>query len=181
MVRSKRQKVICYIDRQLQQSKVCLQVLEPTRERAAIDCASKCRCAEGKVCLQALEPTRERAAHLFCGEEVHRICRRSRSPGCKVTPAFFGGSSRSPNHYSLRPPPKKTSVLIFLRLRSVPVAAPQNWPLCFATSGNLAMMAANIAPLFQHGESVVLSGRSGRTACVPRSQTLLVAERCALR
>jgi hypothetical protein len=29
------------------------------------------------------------------------------------------------------------------------------------------MMAANIAPLFQHGESLVLSGRSGRTACVP--------------
>jgi len=50
-------------------SKVYLQVLEPTRERAAIDCSSKCRCAEGRVCLQALEPTRERAAHLFCGEE----------------------------------------------------------------------------------------------------------------
>jgi hypothetical protein len=28
------------------------------------------------------------------------------------------------------------------------------------------MMAANIAPLFQHGESVVLSGRSGSTACI---------------
>jgi len=54
-----------------------------------------------------------------------------------------------------------------LSLRSASFAAPQNWPLCFAASGNLAMMAANIAPLFQHGKSLVLSGRSGRTACVP--------------
>jgi hypothetical protein len=77
--------------------------------------------------------------------------------------------------------PEKNLRFYLFGLRSASFAAPQNWPLCFAASGNLAMMAANIAPLFQHGESVVLSRRSGRTACVPRSQTLLVAERCALR
>ena len=35
------------------------------------------------------------------------------------------------------------------------------------------MMAANIAPLFQHAESLVLSGHSGRTACIPARKPYL--------
>ncbi len=94
---------------------------------------------------------------------------------------FFRGFGRLFQSSLASPSPEKNLRFYLSGLRSASFAAPQNWPLCFAASGNLAMMAANIAPLFQHGKSVMLSCRSGSTACIPSLQTLLVAERWNLR
>jgi hypothetical protein len=181
LVRSKRQKFICYTDRQLQKAKsICkswslsvseLQLTAPAN--AGVQKAESV-CKSWRLSVSKL--------HTYFVEK--RYTKSVANPvvkDLKGYSGFFRGFGRLFRSSFASPSPEKNlrfdifEATLYPRCRFAKLAA-----LCFGTSGNLAMMAANIAPLFQHGESSVLSSRSGSTAFIHGSQTLLMAERWTL-